>query len=798
MTGTLTTIALDDPRAHDAAVCGSKASELARLRAAGFDVPDGIIFPVGVAHAWSNGDAPSWFRDQVVAACTSLGCALAVRSSSTWEDGFERAHAGATTTVLDVEGVDAVLAAIRKCLDESTDAQAAVGANGALAIFLQRLVRAEHAGVAFTADPLSGERDVVRIASTPGLGEALVQGEVIGSDVTIRGSSIEGDLAELPRDVALAVARLARRVEAASGRPQDIEWASADGTVHLLQARPITVLPVEVTRPSGNNWQKDTAHYPEPLTPFGWSVISANSDRIRSVFDELGLLIRGLEEEYVGGEIYGRVLPAFGSPNSAAKAPPAPILGIAARLVPELRRRTTRARQAFERDDLQRWVTDWYDTDRTEMARRAHRLASIDVTTLDDAELRTHGQRCLALSGDGIQIHFRLAMSFSHAVYGLHRLVQTELGWSDTDIAPMLAGHSPATRAADESMDKLRDRVRSTPDAASALRADPGHPLDALGAHDAELAAEMQHWIDEHGWALLNYDAGVPVLAERPRVLTKLLLADPPVIEFTEADVLADRARQALAPDRRRDFDDVLEVARSVYPTREDTTVVVGDRPLALLRRWMLEVGARLEARGHLAGASDASFLHIDELDGALSGQPVADFRSLVARRRGEHAWVRANPGPAYLGKQGAPPDISKLPDPLRRMNEPILWLVGHEYPAPTEMPEGTTAIAAGVPASPGVAEGTVRVIRTHAEMDRLEPGDVLVCQVTSPAWAPLFSLAVAVVADGGGVLSHAAIAAREHGLPAVLGTGNATQTLRDGDRVRVDGTTGLVMPVLS
>lgn len=97
--------------------------------------------------------------------------------------------------------------------------------------------------------------------------------------------------------------------------------------------------------------------------------------------------------------------------------------------------------------------------------------------------------------------------------------------------------------------------------------------------------------------------------------------------------------------------------------------------------------------------------------------------------------------------------------------------------------------LLAGVAASAGIVEGPVRLIRGHDDMHRLIDGDVLVCQVTSPAWA----LACAIVADGGGAFSHAAIAAREHGIPAVLGTGAATTTLHDGQRIRIDGTRGLV-----
>jgi pyruvate,water dikinase len=227
---------------------------------------------------------------------------------------------------------------------------------------------------------------------------------------------------------------------------------------------------------------------------------------------------------------------------------------------------------------------------------------------------------------------------------------------------------------------------------------------------------------------------------------------------------------------------------------REDNTIVVGDLPLAVLRRWMLEVARRLTDRGLLSEVADAAYLTVDELRGAVEGTSDRSLDETVLRRRGEEAWVRAHPGAAHIGEQGAMPDISRTPAALRQVNEPIMWGVGHEYPAPVEPPNDDRVLLAGVAASAGEATGVVRVIRSHQDIDQLEPGEVLVCQVTSPAWAPLFPLAVAVVADGGGVLSHAAIAAREHGLPAVLGTGSATADLHDGQAVIVDGTTGRVM----
>jgi pyruvate,water dikinase len=592
----------------------------------------------------------------------------------------------------------------------------------------------------------------------------------------------------------LEVANVARKVETHLGGPQDVEWVATGGDVQLVQSRPITVIPVEPAPPAGNNWQKDTAHYPEPLTPFGWSLMHECGDEIRSVFDEMGLLIRGLEEAFIGGEIYGRVLPAFGSADSAGKPPPAAILGIAARLVPELRRRTASARRALDEDLMQQWVDDWHRHDRSEMSARAASLGTADLASLDIAGLTAHLDTALDLARDGARIHFRLMMPLMMRMYHLHRLVRDELGWEDPKIASMLGGHSPATRAAEESMVEVRTLVHSTEGAVAALETKPGHPVAALSEVDPELGRALTGWIAEHGWSLINYDAGVPVLAERPTMITRLVLAEPSPTDLAEAEQVAAEARNTLPTNRRGDFDRVLADARAIYPVREDNTIIVGDRPLALLRRAMLEIGRRLVERGDLPATSDAAYLFVDELRNAFVDESKLDLTARVLRRRGEEAWVRANPGPAYVGKQAPQPDISRLPKPLRDVNGPILWAVSHEYPSPVEVPTEEDVLLAGVPASPGVAEGPVRVIRGHQDMHRLCEGDVLVCQITSPAWAPLFPLACAVVADGGGVLSHAAIAAREHALPAVLGTGQGTTTLQDGQRVRVDGTRGLIL----
>ncbi len=225
--------------------------------------------------------------------------------------------------------------------------------------------------MAFTADPVTGERHVVRIAATKGLGEALVQGEVIGSDITVRGDVVDGDLAGLPVEHATAVAMVAREIEVAFGRPQDIEWAVADGHVHVLQARPITVLPVEPT--PAERQQLAEGRRPLPRAAHPLRLLAAwRPTRTRSTgcSTRWACWCGASRSGSSAGEIYGRVLPAMGSADDARTPPPAAVVGIAARLVPAMRKRNAAARAALEADLPGTWEADWHATDRDDMSRR--------------------------------------------------------------------------------------------------------------------------------------------------------------------------------------------------------------------------------------------------------------------------------------------------------------------------------------------------------------------------------------------------------------------------------------------
>jgi pyruvate,water dikinase len=254
------------------------------------------------------------------------------------------------------------------------------------------------------------------------------------------------------------------------------------------------------------------------------------------------------------------------------------------------------------------------------------------------------------------------------------------------------------------------------------------------------------------------------------------------------------RARQELggrSADERERFEEALEAAQRANPVREDNVFYTDNVPNALLRYTALEIGRRLADRGIIAERLDAMYLEDSELRSAVRGEQQ-DFAALVRRHKLEEAWVAAHPGPMSYGKDpGAPPE-GVLPEPWRTMTKVQLWFMNLNFQRPATQASADNELR-GMAGSPGRYKGTARIVRDESEFSRVMPGDVLVCPITTPAWSILFAQAGAVVTDGGGVLSHAAIIARENGIPAVLGTMDATQRLVDGQTVTVDGANGVV-----
>ncbi len=779
-------LALD--AATDAGACGHKAATLAVLRNLGFDVPDGFVIPAGFQ--------PS--RDEVAAALARLGDGpVAVRSSGVAEDLPDASFAGQYDTVLNVRGAEAVLDAAAACLESAHDGR--VERYGHLvrpmAVLVQQMVDAEVAGVAFSANPITGNRDEVRVSATRGLGDKLVSGAVDADEWLVsheHATAITQPQKTMGPELARRVAALARKAEAARLAPQDIEWAVAGDRLWLLQSRPITVLPVapHIEPPKGS-WQKDAAHFAEPMSPFAVSAMLESADEF---FDDAittwGLLPDRMQFRVIGHEPYLHV-----EPDDGGKNPPSWwLLGLVARIVPSMRRKLRAAAVAVDAGYLETVPAKWASEDRPRLRREIEQHAALDLATLEDAALFDHLEVLKAFYARCLKLHFTLFIPHTVGLHELSIACEELLGWNLQKTIGLLQGLSNASTASTDELAAIARRAGERIATRELLEARTPDILDRLDDIDPPVAKELRQYLQFWGLRPIGPEAGCPIVAEQPHLvadlIADLLRDDGPRDLLTARAALIEEARTRLKGSARQRFDAALAYAERVYPLREDNVLLTDQLPTGLLRRVALEAGRRLVGLGLLGRAEEAVMLTMDELREALHTR--RDVRRIVSRRKGEHAWVRANPGPMTYGPEpGKAPDLRGLPAPARRINAAILWMMEHELTAP---PSANGNAIAGLGVSSGVYRGRVRVIRTPDQLHTLRAGEVLVCPTTSAAWMMVFRRAGAIVADTGSVLSHTAIVAREFALPAVVAAANATSSLKDGEEVTVDGTRGVVM----
>jgi pyruvate,water dikinase len=778
-------VSLDDDAAMDTARAGAKAAVLARMRRAGFQVPDGVV--VLADHPGTEDE----LRQALVTAGRELAGPLAVRSSGIDEDGAAASHAGQYDTILDVHGDDELVDAVHACWasgqsDAVRSYRDSVGREGdsPLAVLVQSMVPADAAGVAFTANPVTGARDEILVSAVSGLGEKLVSGEVTPDEWVVRGEEVD-NTADHHGALTVAqvkeIAGLAERVAAEFGGPSDLEWAIAGDRLFLLQVRPITALadeepepvPIPVDPPKGF-WVKESTHAPTPLLPMTRELVRDNNDALREAFAEFGVLLDGMRLEIIGGWQYRGMVPLAG---------------------PEaMRSRVASCVAAARADHVGAVLARWSETERDSFVERIERLRTVDLPALSTQDLARHLTETRELHRDASKAHFRLVGAVSIALGELALLLTGELTWSGDQVFELFAGLSPeSTKPADE-LRRLAELAATRLGDARDLTS-----LRALRDDDPEFATAMENYRQEYGCRALHYELAAPALGERPDLILSLVRDQLTPAEKKSTDpaaireAAAARARAAVTDTQR--FEHLLSRAQQAYPVREDNEYPTVSAPYALLRWAALEAGRRLVERDRLDKAEHVFFVEVEELLAALTDDTAGtDPRERVEHRRGEHQWALRNPGPpAYGQPPGPPPAMDALPVEVRTVMGAFQWSMANVSGAPVSGNESGQSTVRGLPGAAGSYTGTVRVVRDEQEFDRIQVGDVLVCPSTSPVWSVVFPRIGALVTDTGGALSHAAIIAREYGIPATLATGNGTETLVDGSTVTVDGTAGTV-----
>jgi pyruvate,water dikinase len=603
----------------------------------------------------------------------------------------------------------------------------APGVPGRMAVIVQRMVDPIASGVVLTADPITGDRHTCVVTAVRGIGERLVSGAAAGDEWAVfdgEASARRTSESAIGERQAAEIAREARRIAEMRRTPQDIEWAiDGDGALWILQARPMTALPPEVS------WQPPTPGaftrqfrlgewIGQPVTPLfeSW-LLSAMEERMHAwFFEQIGQRAPRPHHVVVNGWYF----------YSLNWIGPAAILRNLPRML-------------------------WH------LARHPRRLAGINPSTV---------RHSFPIVEREWRADFR--PRYRAAVQGAQARVETvpvtELPALIDELAE-LAGEAFAWLAA-----LAGAAYKMEINLAGFYRR---HLLGALGGSHLPLLTGFEAPRGEGAHAVVSLDWWYPTAATGPA----MPMADHArLVDARRQAEAAALSALASSPRRLSAFRRLLADAQHLVPVREEQ---VGELTIAwpIMRRAVVRIGESLVARGLIEEADDVFFLSREEALSALTDGHLDTAVDIADRRANREEQARLVP-PLLIG--GINPVLKKMWDAFPRM-------IGASPSA--------SALVSGSPASAGRATGSVRVIRGPDEFDELQPGEILVAPMTAPAWTPLFSRAAAVVTDVGSAAAHASIIAREYGIPAVVGCGDATARLRTGMLVTVDGSTGNVEP---
>lgn len=788
--------------------------------------------------ALENLTLPTELADQLVTALETFGDSLvAVRSSSPHEDSRTASYAGQYQTYLGVSArdIDAVTAAVKRCWASAYSPTSvkyrlehggeAVG--GDMAVVLQRQIAAEFSGVMFTADPRTGVRNVTAVEAVPGLGDGLIAGRVtgdtflVGDDHSVwrvgQDGSGDGDgvgnteRPALTDEDLIALAKVGSVVEHHFGAPQDIEWCRSDGTFWIVQSRPITTLfPLPTAPDDSNRIYLSVGHQQmmtDPIKPLGvsiWQMTSPATVRhaggrmfvdatmqltspARPVMLDLfrrsdPLLWDAVQTVLDRPDFLPSPAPTDPSQAGAGgplsnREPLPPDRDIVVSLVAESEDRVT-ALEAKIADKRGVALFEFIEADLESL--KASLFAPLSARAIAASHDATDWLNDRLLEWfDEPHMADRLAQAAPDNIVAQMGLDLLELADVIRPFAEIVGVFRSIGRAEVDS-ERLSERSGKA-EAASVEGLPLADQVQKLPGGDT-VAVALKQYLDAYGMRCPGeIDITRTRWAESPEMLAGLIVANIDHFPAGEAArrVASGRATAAAAeaeilsrvrslPDGATKVADTkrhIDLLRTFIGYREYPKYGIVCHYWAYKRALLAEADRWVSA-GWITQREDIYYLSFHELfDACRSGQVDA---ALIAARRDEFGSFAHLVTPRVLTSDG----------------EALLGSYG---------PDGDdeqTLIGLGV--SAGVIEGIARVL-TNPMSDRLAPGEILVAAHTDPSWAGLFVTASALVTEVGGLMTHGAVVAREYGLPAVVGVLGATTRIADGQRLRVDGSTGRI-----
>ena len=706
-----------------------------------------------------------------------------------------------------------------------------------MAVLVMKMVEAKASGVCFTSN-VFGEKNEVMIEAVYGQGEGLVGGEITPDRFVldkysnnlcyeqlstqthkfVRASNMDGvakvelteptDVPVLNRKQLKAITRLGRAVEEFYSTPQDIEFAIDDnGTLYLLQSRPITTIDdhgsLSFLPPGEGFWSYDPTHFPRPVTPHFCNKYSFSYAEYLS--RRMGCLIKDINFRFVHSFVFNQ--PAFYPPSDAL----------------ERAAEAYWSKKLYEED--YREFTDFF---RPECETLQEELRSVNPYSLSHKSLVMYVARCYDLAKDFWRRHHTYTIPACIIVGDYANRMGELLGKDPMDTLALLENASPESRGMlnreDPLLAEMYGLVSKSKKALELLQADESNAkwaLDCLLHLPDRLGQVLREVVLKYGWRLAGgYDLIVPCMIESPHFFLRTILQgveEGPNVSAeanTRVRKLADEWKNTLPENKHEEFEEILDVGRRFFRMRDERGLCTDLSGVGLCRRGILEGGRRLAEQGiiyeaeHLTVATkseaiallrgDLNLLSSDSDGVVTSTLEIPTPRELERRYR----YIKtADPSliPRGLGTPPPPPDFSALPPGIARSMAGFatgglrgIWDERTDEEDEDDIRNSPDAVK-GVPASVGVVEGPVRLVLEDDDLQRVKKGDIVVTYSCSASFNIVLALCAGICTDYGGMLSHAAIVAREYGIPAVVGSQTATSRFKNGDFVRIDSSSATV-----
>ena len=834
MSGILKT--LDELSAADLGSIGGKAYNCARLKQAGFPVPDGIVIPKDVADSELRELLSDPWFDTVPA-----DTRFAVRSSGIGEDSEGHSFAGVHETQLNVERgglTEAVIHCRRSAGSPQArayrDARQLADGDVAIGVLVQCMVPAVTSGVAFTINPVTGADEIVVNAGW-GLGEALVSGRVDPDEFTLskRDSEVirerlgakNGETGPtLSYDQLRELGGLLSRIEKHYGAPQDIEWCHDGRRFWIVQSRPVTAASrtaASRTAASRPNPEPERTQNPEPGTQnpeTEWTranLAEVLPDQMSpQCLDAYETMLNRGQQQFMGRFLapFDQLGPMFKVFNGRMYMNLSQMRRVATLIMApaaDMLRSLGHPEQIEPADEIPtraplreilRCLPDFirlgsYDVG-VERVLRKHearmretlaRFSRVDPRTLSDRELMDAIEQWIESAPEAIQTVF--VMSGVLARETAVRKICNRVGFSyDRLVYPQLAAgsRSVSTQQAFDLV-ALATAARHETAAKAYLLANDGRFADFRTAlAGTSFLEKLDRFLDEYGhrgryesdWALprMHENPAAVLFAIREQLHART--QDPKAISDRQtADANAAwRAFEAHLTRWQRLT--ILPRTRALIRRLKKQygwrEQVRSDltRILRYLRGYHLALAERFVERGWLDRRDDYFLLHLDEIAAVIRGVQPGSGLRGIAARRAVERVEQKDLHIPMLMRE------SELPALMRRT---------------AAAPDGDTDVLTGLCVSPGGVNAEVVVMKDPSEFATMKRGAILVAPATDPSWTPLFTLASGVIVEVGGMLSHASTIAREYGLPALANVKNATRILKTGDRVTLDASGGRV-----